>query len=90
LDEVAKRWFEAHNSVNVLIAEMENETNRQLICRMKHAWAQRDAIYRLERFLLGSNGLKLPRYRETEGIEIDGRLLEGLENERWARPGSNR
>jgi integrase len=52
--------------------------------------AQRDAVSRLERFLLDSNGLKLPQNRETEETEIHGKLLEGLEKEQWARPGSNR
>lgn len=52
--------------------------------------AQRDAVSRLERFLLDSNGLKLHQKRESEGFEIDGKLLEGLEKKQWARPGSNR
>ena len=48
--------------------------------------AQRDAVCRLERFLLDSNGLKLPQNRDTEEIEIHGKLLEGLEKNEWARP----
>ena len=52
--------------------------------------AQRDAVSRLERFLLDSNGLKLNQDWATEEIEIDGKLLIGLEKEQWARPGSNR
>ena len=43
--------------------------------------AQRDAVSRLERFLLDSNGLKLHQNRSTEEIKIDGKLLIGLENE---------
>jgi hypothetical protein len=42
--------------------------------------AQRDAVSRLERFLLlDSNGLKLHQKRATKKFEIDGKLLEGLE-----------
>jgi len=52
--------------------------------------AQRDAVSRLERFLMDSNGPKLHENRATEEIEIDGKLLMGLEKEQWARPGSNR
>ena len=52
--------------------------------------AQRDAVQRLERFLLDSNGLKLHQNRATEEMKFDGKLLEGLEKDQWARPGSNR
>jgi hypothetical protein len=52
--------------------------------------AQRDAVSRLERFLLDSDRPKLHQGRATEEIEIDGKLLLGLEKEQWARPGSNR
>jgi integrase len=52
--------------------------------------AQRDAVSRLERFLLDSNGLTLHQNRAAEEVEIDGKLLTGLEKDQWARPGSNR
>jgi len=44
--------------------------------------AQRDAVQRLERFLLDSNGLKLHQNRAGEEIKVDGKLMEGLEKER--------
>ena len=52
--------------------------------------AQRDAVSRLERFLLDSNGLKLHQNRATEKMEVDGKLPAGLEKNEWALPGSNR
>lgn len=52
--------------------------------------AQRNAVSRLERFLLDSNELKLQENRAIEEIKIDRKLLIGLEKEQWARPGSNR
>lgn len=52
--------------------------------------AQRDAVSRLERFLLDSNGLKLHQNQAAEEIVVDGKLLMGLEKNQWARPGSNR
>lgn len=42
---------------------------------------QRDAVLRLERFLLDSNRLKLHQDRAAEEIEVDGKLLEGMEKE---------